>query len=108
MRGRNERQMVLARTPSHYGILTITHLTISLRLNGYTPRCDSLAQAIEAGVQSLADIKLRMRKEPAGVIESGVQTHLHAAALGTLHPGTKQHISLPDLITQFGFKLLVR
>src|SRR6184192_380007 len=50
-----------------------------------------------------------MGNEPAGVIESGVKKGLHAAA--TLHPPdprAEQHVGLPDLIAEFGLKLLVR
>src|SRR6516225_8926023 len=50
-----------------------------------------------------------MRNEPAGVIEGGVKKGLHAAAI--LHPPdprAEQHVALPDLIAEFGFKLLVR
>jgi len=49
-----------------------------------------------------------MGNEPAGVIESSVKQDLHAAAIQPPNPGAKQHVGLPDLITEFSFKLLVR
>src|SRR5260370_40214427 len=50
-----------------------------------------------------------MGNEPAGVIESGVRKGLHAAAiLHSPEPRAEQHVGLPDLIAEFGLKLLVR
>src|SRR5437762_13345168 len=49
-----------------------------------------------------------MRNEPAGVIESRVKQGLHAAAIDPPDPRAEQHVGLPDLIAEFGLKLLVR
>ena len=69
---------------------------------------DGLAQAIQAGIQSLAGIELGVRDEPAGIVEDGVQKGLHLAAAGALDVGAEEHVGLPDLIAVFGFELLVR
>jgi hypothetical protein len=85
--------------------LSIVHV----ETNGYSAGRDGVAQTVERGIESLAGIKLGMGNESAGVIESGVQKDLHAAAI--VHPpdpGAKQHVGLPDLIAEFGLKLLVR
>jgi hypothetical protein len=81
---------------------------VNVETNGHTTAGHSVAQAIERGIESLAGIKLRMGDQPAGVVESGVQKHLHAAALLPLDPRPEQHVSLPDLIAEFGFELLMR
>jgi len=69
-----------ARSPSHYGILTITHLIGSFRLSGNAAGGDGLAQAIEKSVQSLIEVELRVRDEAAGVVESGLQEDLLLAS----------------------------
>ena len=69
---------------------------------------DGLAQTIERGIESLAGIKLGVRDEAAGVIESGVQEGLHLAAARALDVGAEEHVGLPDLVAVFGFELLVR
>src|SRR4051812_4872925 len=66
-----------------------------------------LAQTIERGVESLAGIELGVRDEAARVIERGVEKHLSPAAACALNPGTEEHVGLPDLITEFGFELLM-
>ena len=84
--------------------LSIVHV----QAKGYSAGGDGVAQTVERGIQSLAGIKLGMGNESAGVIESGVQKDLHAAAIQPPDPGAKQHVCLPDLIAEFGLKLLVR
>ena len=54
-----------ARSPSHYGILTITHVIESFRLHRHAAGGDGLAQTIEGGIESLAGIKLGMRDKAA-------------------------------------------
>src|SRR6266568_3925056 len=81
---------------------------VDVETNGDAAGGNSVAQTVERGIESLADIELRMWDEPAGVIERGVEKNLHAAATRPLHPGAEQHIGLPDLIAELGFKLLVR
>jgi hypothetical protein len=49
-----------------------------------------------------------MRDEAAGVIERGVEKGLNPPATRAPDPGAEQHISLPDLVAEFGFELLVR
>ena len=49
-----------------------------------------------------------MRDEAASVIERGVKKGLYAAATRAPDPGAEQHIGLPDLVAELGFKLLVR
>ena len=61
----------------------------------------------EKRIQSLIRIELGVRDQTAGVVERGLQIHLHLAARGALHPGTEQHIRLPGLIGELGFVLFV-
>src|ERR1700751_5928323 len=65
-------------------------------------------QKIERRIESLAGIKLRVRDEPAGIVERGVEEHLHASSSRALNPGTEQHVGLPDLIANLRFELLMR
>jgi hypothetical protein len=69
-----------ARSPSHYGILTITHLIESFRSGGDAAGGDGLAQAVEKGVESLVEIELGVRDEAAGVVERGLEEDLLLAS----------------------------
>src|SRR5712691_2755983 len=80
---------------------------VDIETNGDTAGGDGVAQTIERGIESLAGIKLRMRDKAAGVIERGVEKGLHLAATRAPDPRAEQHIGLPDLVAEFGFKLLV-
>jgi hypothetical protein len=66
------------------------------------------AQAIEKRIQPLVGIELRVRNEAAGVVERGLQEHLHFAAAGAPNPRAEQHVGLPDPIGKLGLVLLVR
>jgi hypothetical protein len=67
-----------------------------------------LAQAVQAGIQTLAAVELGMRDEAASIIEDGMQQGLHLAAARTLDVRTIEHVRLPDQIAVFGFELLMR
>src|SRR5215510_9310829 len=75
--------------------------------DGGAPSLDRLAQAVQAGIQALAGVELSMRDEPAGIVEDGMQQGLHLAAARALDIGAIEHVRLPDLVTVFGFELLV-
>ena len=81
---------------------------IHVEARGKAARGDGLAQAIEKRIQPLVGIELRVRNEAAGVVERGLQEHLHFAAAGALDPRTEQHVGLPGLVGVLGFVLLVR
>jgi hypothetical protein len=81
---------------------------IDVESGGNAARGHGLAQAIEAGIQALAGIELRVRNETAGVVQRGVQKDLHASAAGALDPRAEEHVGLPDLIGKFGFELFAR
>lgn len=49
-----------------------------------------------------------MGDEAAGIVEGGLEEHLHLAAAGPFDPRAKQHVGLPDLIGELGFVLFVR
>ena len=75
---------------------------------GYAAIGHGVLQTIKAGIQSLAGIKLGMWDDPAGIIERGVKEDLDSSATRAPDPRAKQHVRLPDLVAEFGFKLLVR
>jgi len=95
--GRNPRQLCTA----------IDLGVVHIEPDSGAPTGDRLAQAVQAGVQTLGGVELGMRDEPAGVVEDGMQQGLHLAAAGALHIGAIEHIRLPDLIAMFGLELLV-
>ena len=66
-----------------------------------------MTQAVQEGIEALVGIELRVRDQAAGIIQRGLQEHLHPAAAGTLHPGAEKHVGLPDLVGELGFVLLV-
>jgi hypothetical protein len=81
---------------------------VHVEAQGQAARGDGLTQAVQEGIEALVGIELRVRDQAAGVIERGLQEHLHLAAGGALHPRTEKHIGLPDLVGEFSFVLFVR
>jgi len=53
----------------------------------------------------LVVIELSVRNQTAGIVQHGKQKGLHSPAAGTRDIRTKQHVGLPDLIAELGFKL---
>ena len=85
---------------------------VHVEARGNTARGDGLAQAIEKRIQPLVGIELGVRDEAAGVVERGLEEHLHFAGVpsgsGALNPRAKQHVRLPGLVGKLGFVLFVR
>ena len=81
---------------------------VHVEARGEAARGDGLAQTVEERIQSLVGIELRVRDKAAGIVERGLEEHLHFAAAGALDPRAEQHVRLPGLIGKLGFVLLVR
>ena len=81
---------------------------VHIETHGQAARGDGLAKAVEETIQTLVGIELGMRDETAGIVERGLEEYLLFAAAGPFHPGSEQHIGLPNPIGALGFILLVR
>src|SRR5580704_11975320 len=80
---------------------------VHVEASGNAAGGDGLAQAVEKSVQSLIEVELRVRDEPAGVVKCGLQEDLLLASARASNPGSEEHVGLPDLIGELGFVLLV-
>src|SRR5215470_1549693 len=64
---------------------TIDLGVIHVKPDGDATSSGGLAEAVQAGIQALACVKLRVRDESAGVIQNGMQQRLYFAAARALH-----------------------
>jgi hypothetical protein len=80
---------------------------VDVEADGHAPGCDSLAEAIQGGIQSLVWIELGVRDETACVIKDGMKEDLHLAAAGALDVRAKEHVGLPDLVAVLSLELFV-
>ena len=69
---------------------------------------DCLAQAVQAGIQTLAGVELGVWDEAAGIIQRGLKKHLLFASARPANPWAEEHVALPDLIGKLGFVLFMR
>jgi len=80
---------------------------IHIEASGQTTGGDGLTQAVEEAIETLIGIELGVRDQAAGIVERGLQEHLHLAATGALYPRAEEHVGLPDLVGMLGFILFV-